>query len=187
MKCLILAAGDGGRLAQVCDSKPLVRIAGLSLIERTIATAQQAGVTDFYVVTGYAADRVEAFLSEVGRHRRVNITPIRNLQWKLGNGISLLAARERLNEPFLLLMADHVLDQAVLDRLLSEPLEDGEVILAADFGVDGNHLVDLDDVTKVLADGHRLVEIGKHLGTYSAFDTGPFYAPRLFSLPPRRA
>ena len=181
MKCLILAAGDGGRLAQICDSKPLVRVAGLSLIERTIATAQQAGVTDFYVITGYAADRVEATLSEVGRRRRLNITTIRNLQWELGNGISLLAARERLDEPFLLLMADHVLDHAVLDRLLREPLDDGEVILAADFGVNGNHLVDLDDVTKILVDGHRLVEIGKQLGTYSAFDTGAFLcSPHIF-------
>jgi choline kinase len=174
MKCLILAAGDGGRLAQICSSKPLVQVAGLPLIERTIATAQQAGATDFYVVTGYAADRVEAFLSEVSRRRRVSITPIRNPEWELGNGLSLLAARERLDEPFLLLMADHVFDRALLDRLLSEPLDDGEVILAADFGVDENQLVDLNDVTKVLADDQRLVEIGKQLGTYSAFDTGAF-------------
>ncbi len=62
VKCLILAAGDGGRMAQICDSKPLVPVAGLPLIERSIATAQQAGITEFYVVTGYKAERVEAFL-----------------------------------------------------------------------------------------------------------------------------
>ena len=181
MKCLILAAGDGGRLTQICDSKPLIQIAGLPLIERTIATAQQAGVTDFYVITGYAADRVEVFLSEVSRRRRVSITPIRNPEWELGNGLSLLAGRERLDEPFLLLMADHVLDRAILDRLLSQSLGDGEVILAADFGVDEDQLVDLDDVTKVLVDDQRLVEIGKQLGTYSAFDTGAFLcSPAIF-------
>lgn len=182
MKCLILAAGDGGRMAQVCDSKPLVQVAGLPLIERTIATAQQAGVTEFYVITGYAADRVEAFLSEVSRRRRVSITPIRNPEWELGNGLSLLAGRERLDEPFLLLMADHVLDRAVLDRLLIEPLDDGEVILAVDFGVNENGVVDLDDVTKVMTDDHRVVDIGKQLGTYSAFDTGAFLcSPHIFA------
>ena len=181
MKCLILAAGDGGRLAQICDSKPLVGVAGLPLIERTIATAQQAGVTDFFVITGYAADRVEAFLSEVSRRRRVSITPIRNPDWELGNGLSLLAARERLDEPFLLLMADHILDRAILDRLLSQPLDDGEVILAADFGIDEHQMVDLDDVTKILSDDHRLVKIGKGLVTYSAFDTGAFLcSPHIF-------
>ncbi len=181
MKCLILAAADGGRLARICESKSLVQVAWLPFIERTTATAQQAGVTDFYVITGYAADRVELFLSEVSRRRRVSITPIRNPDWELGNGLSLLAARDRLDEPFLLLMADHVLDQAVLERILSEPLDDGEVILAADFGVDQNQLIDLNDVTKVLTDDHRLVEIGKQLGTYSAFDTGAFLcSPRIF-------
>ncbi len=181
MKCLILAAGDGGRLAEKCDPKTLVRIAGLPLIEHSIATAQQAGVNDFYVVTGYASDRVEALLSEISRRRRVSITPIRNPRWKFGNGLSLLAGRERIDEPFLLLMADHVLERAVLDRLLSEPLDDGQVILAGDFGVDENQLVDLDDVTKLLVDDWRLVAIGKQMGRYNAFDTGAFLcSPQMF-------
>lgn len=181
MKCLILAAGDGGRLAQVCDSKPLVPVAGLPLIERTIATAQQAAITEFYVVTGYAAEPVEAFLSDVSRRRGVSITPIRNPQWEMGNGVSLLTARHRLDEPFLLLMGDHVFDETILSELLREPLHDGEVILAADFGVEKNQLVDLNDVTKVLADDHRLISIGKQLGTFNAFDTGAFLcSPSIF-------
>jgi CDP-L-myo-inositol myo-inositolphosphotransferase len=153
----------------------------MPLIEHTIATAQQAGVTEFHVVTGHASERVEAFLSELSRRRRVRITPIRSAEWELGNGLSLLAGRERLDEPFLLLMADHILDRAILDRLLSQPLGDGEVILAADFGVDDNQLVDLDDVTKVLADDQRIVDIGKQLGEHSAFDTGAFLcSPAIF-------
>ena len=181
MKCLILAAGDGGRLSQISDPKTLARFAGLPLIEHSIATAQQAGVNDFYVVTGYASDRVEALLSEVSRRRRVRITPIRNPRWKLGNGYSLLAGRERIDEPFLLLMADHVLERGILDRLLSESLDDGEVILAGDFGVDENQLVDLDDVTKLLTDDQQLVAIGKELGRYNAFDTGAFLcSPHIF-------
>ena len=182
MKCLILAAGDGGRLADVGDPKPLIRLAGLPLIEHAIATAQQAGVSEFFVVTGYASDRVEALLSDVSRRRRVNITPIKNADWELGNGLSLLAGRARIHEPFLLLMADHILDRGILTRLLSEALGDGEVILAADFGVDENERVDLDDVTMVLADDRRLVEIGKRLGTYDAFDTGAFLcSPHIFA------
>ena len=181
MKCLILAAGDGGRLSQIGDPKPLIKIAGLPLIEHSIATAQQAGVNDFYVVTGYASDRVEALLSDVSRRRRVSITPIHNPRWELGNGRSLLVGRERIDEPFLLLMADHVLERAILDRLLSESLDDGEVILAGDFGVDENQLADLDDVTKLLVGDRHLVAIGKQLITYNAFDTGAFLcSPQMF-------
>ena len=132
MKCLILAAGDGGRLGQICDSKPLAAVAGLPLIERSIATAQQAGITEFYVVTGYAAERVEAFLADLSQRRSVRITPIRNPQWSQGNGTSLLKGRELIREPFVLLMADHVFDEAIIRQLVREPLLEGEVILAAD-------------------------------------------------------
>ncbi len=39
MKCLIIAAGKGGRLQQRGDSKPLVPILGIALIERVIRAA----------------------------------------------------------------------------------------------------------------------------------------------------
>ncbi len=182
MKCLILAAGDGGRIADKGDSKPLLRLAGMPLIERTIATAHQAGITDFYVVTGHNAERVEALLSDVGRRRGLTITPIRNKDWDTGNGTSLLKARGHLDECFVLLMGDHVFDEAILSSLICETLQDGEIVLAADFGVENNHLVDLSDVTRVLADDHRLVDIGKGLEGYNAYDTGIFLcSPAIFA------
>lgn len=182
MKCLILAAGDGGRIAQICDSKPLVPVAGLPLIERSIATAQQAGITEFYVVIGHGAERLEAFLADVSRRRGIRIVAIRNEQWELGNGTSLLKARERLDGPFVLLMGDHVFDEIILSQLVREPLQEGEVILATDFRVDENQLVNLNDVTKVLADDHRLIGIGKEIATYNAYDTGIFLcSPAIFT------
>ncbi|MFV1968710.1 MAG: NTP transferase domain-containing protein, partial [Pirellulaceae bacterium] len=39
MKCLILAAGKGSRLRQRGNSKPLIRLLGIPLIERTIRSA----------------------------------------------------------------------------------------------------------------------------------------------------
>ncbi|UCG99815.1 MAG: NTP transferase domain-containing protein [Deltaproteobacteria bacterium] len=53
MKCLIIAAGRGSGLSSRGDSKPLISLLGVSLIERVILTAQESGLTDFYVVTGY--------------------------------------------------------------------------------------------------------------------------------------
>jgi NDP-sugar pyrophosphorylase family protein len=67
----------------------------MPLIEHTIATARQAVVTDFHVVTGHASERVEAFLSELSHRRRVSITPIRSAEWELGNGLSLLNLRHQ--------------------------------------------------------------------------------------------
>lgn len=87
----------------------------------------------------------------------------------------MLAAREEIgDEPFVLLMADHVVDVALLSGLLSVPLEDGGgVCLAIDRNLD-NPLVDLDDVTKVRAPDKQLEAIGKDLERYDAFDTGCF-------------
>ncbi len=58
MKCLIIAAGRGRRLSSRGDSKPLIPLLGLPLIERVILTAQKSGLTDFYVVTGYNGEEV---------------------------------------------------------------------------------------------------------------------------------
>ncbi len=53
MKCLIIAAGTGSRLQQRGDSKPLVSILGIALIERVIRAAMEAGADELYVVIGY--------------------------------------------------------------------------------------------------------------------------------------
>ncbi len=182
MKCLILAAGRGSRLTGEADLKPLVRVAGLPLIERTIATAQRAGFTDFYVVTGYNAPAVETFLSELSSRRNLSVNPIRNPNWEAGNGTSLLAAREALESNFILLMADHVFEEEILTRLSRETLENGEVILAADFDVTRDSPVDEDDATRVLAENGRIVDIGKGIEHYNASDTGIFLcSPEVFS------
>ncbi len=182
MKCLILAAGRGSRLTEEGDSKPLVSVAGLPLIERTIATAQRAGFTDFYVVTGYQAAALEAFLSELGPRRNLRITPIRNPNWDAGNGASLLSARRALEGNFILLMADHVFDEDILTRLSHEMLESGEVMLAVDFDVTRGRPIDDDDATRVLTADGRIVDIGKRIERYNAYDTGIFLcSPEIFS------
>jgi len=50
---LIIAAGEGSRFAPKHDTKPLVKLLGLPLIERVILTAKEAGLSDFYIVTGH--------------------------------------------------------------------------------------------------------------------------------------
>ena len=65
MKCLILAAGKGSRLRQRGDSKPLISVLGIPHIERTIRSAIEAGVHEFYVVSGCHGEQVRRFLDDL--------------------------------------------------------------------------------------------------------------------------
>lgn len=181
MKCLIIAAGKGSRLAARGDSKPLVELGGVPLIERVMFTVMDAGVNDFYVVTGYNGDKVRERLSRFNRTHPAAVDFIHNNQWEKQNGISVLCGREKLKEPFFLLMSDHLFDPAILKNLRSEGIAPGDVKLAIDKRVKNNPLVDIDDVTKVWEEDGRIVEIGKTIPRYNAFDTGIFLGtPALF-------
>lgn len=65
MKCLIIAAGKGSRLSQKGESKPLIPILGMPLLERVIRMAFEAGINEFYVVIGYRGDDIANFLKGV--------------------------------------------------------------------------------------------------------------------------
>ena len=180
-KCLILAAGRGSRLANRGVPKPLVRLLGVPLIERVILAAYQAGLNDFTVITGYDGEKLRGFLDQLAVRRGLYLDTIVNEQWKTaGNGRSVLAARDILTEPFVLLMADHLVNPRLLVGLQSEPLEEGSVRLAVDRKL-CNPLVDLADATKVSTEDGVLRRIGKQIPRYDAIDTGCFLcSPALF-------
>ncbi|MGE4606366.1 MAG: NTP transferase domain-containing protein [Myxococcota bacterium] len=180
-KCLILAAGRGSRLAGWGTAKPRLRLLGVPLIERVILTAQRAGLSEFTIVTGYEGPGLQKFLDDLAVRRGLCLDTVANEEWKTaGNGWSVLKAKDILREPFVLLMADHLVDERLLMGLQSEPLAEGTVRLAVDRDLD-NPLVDRDDATKVRTEDGVLREIGQGIGRYDAFDTGCFLcSPALF-------
>ena len=174
MKCLIIAAGKGSRLSLRGYSKPLVPLLRLPLIERVILTAKGAGLSDFYVVTGYNGEKLRNHLDTFSQDKDLKISHLINNQWKKENGLSVLKAKGEIEENFILLMSDHIFDGSILAELLQEKIVDGEIMLAVDYNLE-NKIVDVDDVTKVLVDGNnRIVNIGKKIKKYNAYDTGIF-------------
>ena len=123
-KCLVIAAGRGSRLAGEDLPKPLFQLLGLPLIERTIVTAKRAGLDDFIVVTGYDGLRIRKFLDRLAIRREMALTHVVNEDWDAGNGVSVLQAKEKMGqEPFALLMADHLVSPRLLPELLAAPLK----------------------------------------------------------------
>jgi choline kinase len=180
-RCLILAAGNGSRIASLSGGipKPLVPFRGAPLLEHVMTSAQEAGTSQFVIVAGYRADLIRGWLATRPLSGR-SVTFIENLEYHKSNGVSALAAKEALQEPFLLLMADHIFETKTAKALLKQPLADDEAILAVDANLD--RVFDLEDATKVRCEGNHIVEIGKSLTRYDALDTGMFLCnPSLFN------
>jgi choline kinase len=186
MKCLIIAAGQGTRLSGVGESKPLIPLLSKPLIVRVIETAREAGVTEFYIVTGYKAGKIVEALLPYSMEKGVPIHFIANDEWQKQNGISVLKAQGVIKDPFFLLMSDHLFDAEILKELAEEATfkhnTRHDVILAVDTRLKNNPLVDLEDVTKVQAEAGNIIDIGKTIPAYNAFDTGIFYCtPYIFN------
>ncbi|HTQ70579.1 MAG TPA: NTP transferase domain-containing protein [Acidocella sp.] len=173
MKCLIVAAGQGTRLREKGELKPLIPIRGVPLIERVIANGREAGIDEFLVVTGYRSEELQARLGEFSRRSGIHITRIFNRAWDRANGVSVLTAKQYLDEPFLLTMCDHLVDPQILRRLIQAKQEPDTVTLGVDFNID-NPLNDPEDVTRVKCEGERLLHIGKVIRDFNCFDTGVF-------------
>ncbi|MFQ5990171.1 MAG: CDP-alcohol phosphatidyltransferase family protein [Candidatus Methylomirabilales bacterium] len=181
MNCLIIAAGRGIRFFSQEDPKPLIRLLGLSLIERVILAAHSAGLNAYTVVSGYKGERVREALDQLAFSRNLRISHLINEDWEKENGFSVLKAKALLNENFVLLMADHIFDESVLLHLKNQPIGEDEVILAVDYNIHSNNFVDQHDVTKVLVEDDRIVDIGKDIKKYNAYDTGVFLcSPAIF-------
>lgn len=171
-EAVILMAGAGSRLGAAGGAlaKPLVQIAGRPLICYTIDALLRAGIRTVHAVMGANSERLAAEVAPLFPSA-IEFRTIVNAEWQKQNGVSVLAAANHVDGPFVLAMGDHLFEHALLDALLSGS-DPTQVNLAVDRKIDA--IFDLDDATKVKTDGAALVDIGKQLDAYDAIDTGVF-------------
>jgi choline kinase len=179
-ECLILAAGNGSRIASLSGSspKPLVRLIGVPLLEHIVMSSHAAGIEKFVIVVGYRAEAIRNWLDSRS-FKGISIKLVENPDYYKANGVSALVAKSCFQNPFLLLMADHIFEPATARALLQQQLGHEQVILGVDYNI--GRVFDLDDATKVRLEGENIVDIGKELACYDALDTGMFLcSPALF-------
>lgn len=177
-RALVLAAGRGSRLDDDTP-KPLYRLLGVPLLARTLFTLEKAGVTDAWVVLGYEAEGIRAGMAPFVARMDLRVHWLHNDEWEKANGVSVLAARDVLDGPFVLSMSDHVLEPGLVEDLVARAGEVDGLALAVDR--DRSAIHDLDDATKVRVRDGGIDAIGKGLDDYDAIDTGVFLAtPALF-------
>jgi len=175
-----LAAGLGTRLREGPSPnalKPLASVADTSLVIRTLNSLELAGCQTIVIVLGYHADELRQAIRASYRGGAA-LEFVTNHNYELKNGISVLCARDHVSDPFVLTMADHVLDDAIMHLAREHtPPADGATLLV-DYKLDT--IFDMDDATKVRAVDGKIVEIGKQLTDFNCVDTGVFVCtPRL--------
>lgn len=174
---VILAAGHGSRMAgrRRPLPKPLLKVAGLRLLERSLLTLRAAGIEHFRVVLGAEGDRIAHEMRGLSSLSGMAIEFVHCPDFDAGNGVSLATGASGLSESFLVAMADHVMDTAFVRDFLGRAAERPESPQVAADAVEA--VYDLDDATKLRTIDGRIQAIGKGLTSYSSVDAGLFYFP----------
>ena len=176
MDALIIAAGYGSRLRDISDSKPLTPVGGVPLLELGVRQAVAAGVERVVVVTGHQAIEIEKFLPALSARVGIPVVSERVLHWSTPNGYSVMAGAAKISGDYLLMMADHIFADGILERLARQGTKSRGVTLAIDRRLD-NPLIDPEDATWVKTDADGRIEaIGKTIPDYDAVDCGAFLA-----------
>jgi methylphosphonate synthase len=162
MKAIILAAGLGSRLRHLTRDRPKcnLEIAGRSLIDRQLDTFRSLGIDDITVVTGY---RAEALQLPGVKTRHNDDYPNNNVL------LSLMVAREDLDDDVIVSYSDIVYGREVVEKLLDAS---GDILAVCD--VDWRKVyvgrVDhpIEQAEKVVIEGSSVRRIGKHLQAEAA-------------------
>jgi choline kinase len=178
-EAVILMAGTGSRLRGNEKSlpKPLLPLLGRPLISYLFDSLARNGIETVHAIVGYESETVmEQTTALIPAGLRVEF--VENRDWQKQNGISVLAAADRVRSSFLLTMSDHLFDPELI-RILMDAAAPDCINLAVDRKIES--IFDIDDAMKVQIDKDRVVAIAKNLPAYNAIDTGFFVcAPMLF-------
>lgn len=122
MQAVILAAGMGKRLKELTkdNTKCMIRVNGVTLIERMLRQIEKRHLSRIVVVVGYEGQKLMEYISELGIQ-----TPIvyveNSIYDKTNNIYSLALAKEFLRQDdTLLLESDLIFEDSVIDELISD-------------------------------------------------------------------
>lgn len=123
MQAIILAAGMGKRLKELTqdNTKCMVKVNGVSLIDRMLHQIQRQNVDRIVIVVGYEREKLKKYILTLGI--TIPIIYIDNpIYDKTNNIYSLFLASDYLCEDDTLLFeSDLIFEDSVLDSLVSDP------------------------------------------------------------------
>jgi histidinol-phosphate/aromatic aminotransferase/cobyric acid decarboxylase-like protein/choline kinase len=123
MQAIILAAGMGKRLKELTsdNTKCMVKVNGVTLIERMLRQIERQNVSRIVVVTGYQGQKLRDYIETLGI--KTPFVFIDNpIYDKTNNIYSLALASDKLcEEDTLLFESDLIFEDSILDALVKDP------------------------------------------------------------------
>jgi len=172
VQAVILAAGLGTRISSLTKDqlpKGLLKSAGREILYRTLTYLKKNGINEFIVVVN---PKYQKKYEEFFKKYSFSVKFVLNSSPERGNGYSLFLAKELVREKFVLVMSDHLYEEAFVREAIR-----GEGLIVDAQG----KYIDPEEATKVKIEQNRVVDIGKSIKDYHGFDTGFFVlSPEIF-------
>lgn len=143
MQAVILAAGMGKRLKQLTknNTKCMVEVNGITLIERTLRILDRKCLSRIVVVIGYEGQKLMSYINDLNINTPVCFID-NKVYDKTNNIYSLALAREYLMlEDTLILESDLIFDEGVIDALLEDKRETLALVDKFESWMDGTCMV----------------------------------------------
>ncbi len=151
MQVIILAAGMGKRLGELTqnNTKCMIRVNGVTLIERVLTQFSKLDLKKVIMVIGYKGDELKKFIGDsyCGLPIEYIVNPIYD---KTNNIYSLSLAKDSLlQDDTLLIESDLIFEDSVLDKILSDPYPNIALVAKYESWMDGT-VVMLDKENNIL-------------------------------------
>ena len=130
MQAVILAAGEGTRLRPLTRTrpKPMLPIGNRPLLEHVLEAGKAAGIDEFVFVVGYKRERIQSHFGD-GDDWGVDIEyAVQETQ--LGTGHALLQAEPHVDDNFIALNGDRIVEPSAISAVIEERRETGRPVMA---------------------------------------------------------
>lgn len=174
MQAIILAAGMGKRLKELTsdNTKCMVKVNGVTLIERMLRQIEKQNVSRIVIVTGYEGRKLKDYIETLAIATPVVFidNPIYD---KTNNIYSLaLASKELCEEDTLLFESDLIFEDKVLDELVNDPRDTLALVDKYESWMDGTCVkLAHDDTIEAFVPGKKILfeEIPEYYKTVNIY------------------
>lgn len=174
MQAIILAAGMGKRLKELTsdNTKCMVKVNGVTLIERMLRQIERQNVSRIVIVTGYEGQKLKEYIDTlaIGTPVKFIDNPIYD---KTNNIYSLaLASDELCEEDTLLFESDLIFEDSVLDELVNDSRDTLALVDKYESWMDGTCVkLSDDDTIEAFVPGKKILfeEIPEYYKTVNIY------------------